>query len=84
MNSTLSRETFRLTRTAWNCFFLSNDIAHGTQTERKCKAILLSTIGEKTYRVLEDLCAPQKPSKKSFEEIKHLLREHFKLKYLDV
>ena len=23
-------------------------------------------------------------SKKSFEEIKHLLREHFKLKYLDV
>ncbi len=30
-------------------FFIANDIAHGPQTERKCRAILLSTIGKKTY-----------------------------------
>ena len=30
---------------------------------------------------MEDLCAPQKASEKSFEEIKILLLEHFKLKY---
>ena len=62
--------------------FIANDIAHGIQTETKGKAILLSTIREKTYRVLEDLCAPQKPSEKSFEEIKDLLLEHFKPKHL--
>ena len=44
--------------------------------------ILLITIGKKTYRVLEDLCAPQKPSEKSFEEIKNLSQEHFKPKHL--
>ena len=65
----------------WTCS-PANDIAHGTQTETKCKAILDSTIGEKTYRVLEDLCLPQKPNEKSFEEIKHLLVKHFKLKLL--
>ena len=59
------------------CFsFIANDFGCGKQ--RKCKAILLSAIGEKTYRVLEDLCTPQKPSHKSLEEITQLLLEHFK------
>lgn len=47
----------------------------------KCRAFLLSAIGEKTYRVLEDLCAPQNPNDRTFEEIKHLLLERFKPKY---
>ena len=34
------------------------------------------------YRVLEDLCAPQKPSEKNFKEIKYLLLKHFKSKHL--
>ena len=63
-------------------FFIANNIGCGNQT--KCKAILLSAIGEKTYRVLEDLCTPQKPSDKSLEEITQLLLEHFKPKYLVV
>ena len=63
-------------------FFIANDIECGNQT--KCKAILHSTIGEKTYRVLEDLCTPQKPSDKSLEEITQLLLEHFKPKHLVV
>ena len=62
--------------------FIANDIGCGNQT--KCKAILFSAIGEKTYRVLEDLCTPQKPSDKSLEEITQLLLEHFKPKHLVV
>ena len=70
----------------WNSFFfflIVNDIGCGNQT--KCKAILLSAIGEKTYRVLEDLCTPQKPSDKYLEEIiTQLLLEYFKPKHLVV
>ena len=62
-------------------FFIPNDIARGTQTKPKCTAIMPSTIGEKTYRILEDLYTPSKPTEKSFEEIKHLLLEHFKPKH---
>ena len=63
-------------------FFITNDIGYGNQT--KCNAILLTTIGEKTYRVLEDLHTSQKPSDKSLEEITQLLLEHFKPKHLVV
>ena len=63
-------------------FFIENDITHGTETETKSKAILFSTIGEKIYRILEDLLTPQNLSEKSFEVIKHLLLEHFKPKHL--
>ena len=63
-------------------FLIANDIGCGNQT--KCKAILFSAIGEKTYRVLEDLCTPQKPSDKSLEENTQLLLEHFKPKHLVV
>ena len=63
-------------------FFIANDIGYGDQT--KCQAIWLSAIEEKTYRVLEDLCTPQKPSDKSLEEITQLLLEHFKPKHLVV
>ena len=45
---------------------------------------MLNVIGEKTHRVLEDLCTPQKPSDKSLEEITQLLLEHFKTKHLVV
>ena len=62
-------------------FFIENDCTHGTQTEKKCIAVLFSTIREKTLRVWEDLCAPQKSSKKSFGEIEHLLQEYFEPKH---
>ena len=57
-------------------FFITNDIVYGIQTQTKCKAILLSNIEEKTYRVLEDLGTSQKPREKSFEEIKHFKPKH--------
>ena len=63
-------------------FLIAKDIGCGNQT--KCKATLLSTIGEKTYRILEDLCTPQQPSEKCLEEITQLLLEHFKPKHLVV
>ena len=62
------------------CFsFIANNIGYGNQT--KCKAILLSAIEKKTFRFVEDLCTPKKPSDKSLEEITQLLLEHFKPKH---
>ena len=57
--------------------FLSQTIPD-VETKQNAK---LRSIGEKTYRVLEDLCTPQKPSNKSLEEITQLLWEHFKPKH---
>ena len=62
-------------------FFIANAIAHGTQTEN-AKQFCSALSEKKAFRDLEDLCTPQKPSEKSFEEIMHLLLEHFKLKHL--
>ena len=58
-------------------------ISHMALKQRQNAEEFCSALSEKkTYNVLEDLCAPQKSSEKSFEEIKHLLLEHFKPKNL--
>ena len=47
---------------------------------RQCKkkvAILLSSIGNATYELLGDLCAPDKAKTKTFEELLETLTEHF-------
>ena len=38
-------------------FFIANDIAHGTLAEIKCKAILVSILGEETYNVTQNISA---------------------------
>ena len=40
------------------------------------KAILLSCIGADTYKLIRDLCTPNKPIEKSFKQICDLLNEH--------
>ena len=51
-------------------------IVHEIAGEKQ-RAILLSSVGSKTYCVLKDLLAPEKPSTKSFEELVECLQKHF-------
>ena len=53
-------------------FFQANSIA-----ENKQVGIFLSLIGAKTYGLLQDLVAPDKPNDKSLAELTKTLRTHF-------
>ena len=53
-------------------FFLANDI----KEDRKKVAVLISTVGSKTYELLKDLCSPDKPNAKSFEALVTCLQNH--------
>ena len=57
-------------------------IANGVEDDRKKVAVLLSTVGPSTYRLLKDLLAPTLPSTKSFAEIREVLQGHFQPKPL--
>ena len=53
-------------------FFFANDIAN----EEKKRAILLSSIGIKAYKLLSNLVAPRKPGDCPYKEIVKVLGEH--------
>ncbi|GFR99856.1 hypothetical protein ElyMa_006383900 [Elysia marginata] len=53
-------------------FFTANEIA----TEPKRKAILLSSVGPKTYKLLSNLVAPRKAGDVSYKEIVDVLQKH--------
>ncbi|GFR97812.1 polyprotein [Elysia marginata] len=53
-------------------FFTANEIA----TEPKRKAILLSSVGPKTYKLLSNLVAPRKAGDVSYKEIVDILQKH--------
>jgi len=56
-------------------FFQANGIADGKKV-----AVLLSIIGRKTYSLLSDLLAPEKPASKSFTQLSEALKKHFEPK----
>ena len=56
-------------------FFVANNVEDGKQI-----ATLLSLIGSKTYALLSDLLAPDKPVSKSLKQLKKTLQTHFKPK----
>ena len=60
-------------------FFMANDIDddHNAPT-------LLSLIGGKTYTLLSDLLAPERPAAKSFQQIVTTLQEHLSPKPLEI
>ena len=60
-------------------FFLANDI----DDDHKVPT-LLSLIGGKTYTLLRDLLAPEKPATKSFQQIVTTLQEHLNPKPLEI
>jgi len=53
-------------------FFAANDIV-----EDKRVAIFLSSVGGKTYSILQDLLAPDKPSAKSLDQLFTALKTHY-------
>ncbi|KAK3756465.1 hypothetical protein RRG08_064801 [Elysia crispata] len=56
-------------------YFVANDVMEAKRT-----AVLLSVIGLKTYELPKSLVAPDKPSAKSYPDLKAVLLSHFKKK----
>lgn len=55
-------------------YFVANEVT----TEEKKTAVLLSVIGAKAYEVLKSLIAPDKPSEKSYADLKATLLSRLK------
>ncbi|KAK0139329.1 hypothetical protein N1851_024035 [Merluccius polli] len=54
-------------------FFVANGIAD----EGKKRAILLSSVGSRTYSLMRNLLSPNKPGEKSYEDLTALLQSHY-------
>lgn len=54
-------------------FFIANDIK---EDEKQKKAELLNTCAENTYILLRNLCVPNIPESKTYEELTALLDKH--------
>ena len=79
-------ESFDATKENWETyverveqFFLANDI----DDDHKVPT-LLSLVGGKTYTLLRNLLAPEKPATKSFQQIVTTLQEHLSPKPLEI
>ena len=53
-------------------YFLANTIEDAAQK----KACILTSVGAETYQLIRNLCAPAKPSEKSYAEINKLVQDH--------
>ncbi|XP_015523817.1 uncharacterized protein LOC107227239 [Neodiprion lecontei] len=51
-------------------------IASGITDAEKQKAVMLTKISRKTYTLIRDSCAPQKPKDKTFEELQLMIKNH--------
>ena len=54
-------------------YFAANDV----KDEEKMWAILLSVCGPSTYQLMRNLCAPAKPTEKSYSQLVKLVADHF-------
>ncbi|KAJ7994080.1 hypothetical protein DPEC_G00262220 [Dallia pectoralis] len=54
-------------------FFVANEIEDG----EKKRAILLSSVGSRTYSLMRTLLSPDKPGERSYGELTDLLQSHF-------
>lgn len=54
-------------------FFEANGIDDG----EKQRAILISVVGPATYKLIRNLVSPDKPSSKTYGQVKTLMKEHF-------
>ena len=57
-------------------YFLANEI---TNNEKK-RAVLLSTCGVKTYKLIRNLVSPGKPRDKTFAELVNIVKNHLNLR----
>lgn len=54
-------------------FFEANRIDDG----EKQRAVLISVVGPATYKLIRNLVSPDKPSSKTYSQLKTLMKEHF-------
>ena len=77
-------EAFDEAKDAWTTYVERVEqffIANGIKDDKEVPAIL-SLIGNKTYGLLRNLCAPEKPASKSLKEIVEILQNHLSPKPL--
>ncbi|KAK3748327.1 hypothetical protein QZH41_005512, partial [Actinostola sp. cb2023] len=51
-------------------------VANGIEDQPQRKAILLASVGEKTYALIKSICQPSRPAEKSFNELVKLVQDH--------
>lgn len=51
-------------------------VANGIVNERRKRAILLSSVGSRTYSLMRNLLSPDKPGSKSYKDLMDLLQSH--------
>lgn len=56
-------------------YFIANGIEDTEESKRR-RAVFLSVIGGRTYALLKTLLAPKKPTEKSYEELRRVVKEH--------
>ena len=54
-------------------------IANGIEDPEKKRAVLLTVSGRATYKLVRNLSAPNKPAKKSYDEVVALVKSHYTL-----
>ena len=63
-------------------YFIANSVPADTGERFKRRATLISVIGSKAYDVLSDLCSPESPSEKTYDNLATILKDHFASKRL--
>ena len=57
-------------------YFIANDI----DDNDKKRAVLISTVGSESYHLLRNLCVPQTPKQKTYDDLVKLLKNHYQPK----
>ncbi|KAK2557960.1 hypothetical protein P5673_019522 [Acropora cervicornis] len=63
-------------------YFIASSVPADTGERFKRRATLISVIGFKAYDVLSDLCSPESPSEKTYDNLATILKDHFAPKRL--
>ena len=65
-------------------YFIANSVPADTGERFKRRATLISVIGSKLYDVVSDLCSPESPSEKTYNDLATILKDHFAPKKLPI
>jgi len=63
-------------------YFIANGVPADTGKQFKRRATLISVISSRAYDVLSDLCSPEAPSEKTYDDLATIFNDHFAPKKL--
>ena len=63
-------------------YFIANGVPADTGEWFKSRATLISVVGSKAYNVLSDLCSPEAPLEKTYDDLATILKDYFAPKKL--